>query len=100
MGGGGPCEPLWEEYRESRRCSRDTYPESYITKYASIRRQRGGRDPVRATVRGRARLTRKKAFSSQAWQLRTKRPVNSQGHEVVSQGHEVVNRTLMTKTND
>ena len=23
---------------ESRRCSRDTYPESYITKYTSIRR--------------------------------------------------------------
>ena len=22
---------LWEGYRESRRCSRDTYPESYIT---------------------------------------------------------------------
>ena len=25
--------PLWEGYRESGRCSRDTYPESYITKY-------------------------------------------------------------------
>ena len=24
---------VWEGYRESRRCSRDTYPESYITKY-------------------------------------------------------------------
>jgi len=24
---------LWEGYHESRRCSRDTYPESYITKY-------------------------------------------------------------------
>jgi hypothetical protein len=23
----------WEGFRESRRCSRDTYPESYITKY-------------------------------------------------------------------
>ena len=23
----------------SRRCSRDTYPESYITKYTSVRRQ-------------------------------------------------------------
>ena len=23
---------FWEGYRESRRCSRDTYPESYITK--------------------------------------------------------------------
>ena len=27
--------PLWEGYRESRRCSRDTYPESYITKYTT-----------------------------------------------------------------
>ena len=26
-------------YHESRRCSGDTYPESYITKYTSIRRQ-------------------------------------------------------------
>ena len=29
---------LWEGSHESRRCSRDTYPESYITKYTSIRR--------------------------------------------------------------
>ena len=28
---------LWEGYHESRRCSRDTYPESYITQYTSIR---------------------------------------------------------------
>ena len=28
---------LWVGYRESRKCSRDTYPESYITKYTSIR---------------------------------------------------------------
>ena len=28
-----------EGYHESRRCSRDTYPESYITKYTRIRRQ-------------------------------------------------------------
>ena len=28
----------WEGCRESTRCSRDTYPESYITKYTSIRR--------------------------------------------------------------
>jgi len=27
----------WEGYRGSRRCSRDTYPESYITKHTSIR---------------------------------------------------------------
>jgi hypothetical protein len=25
-------------YHESRRCSRETYPETYITKYTSIRR--------------------------------------------------------------
>ena len=31
--------PFWEGYRESRWCSRDTFPESYITKYTSIRRQ-------------------------------------------------------------
>jgi len=28
----------WEGYHESRRCSRDTHPESYITNYTSIRR--------------------------------------------------------------
>jgi len=27
--------PLWEGYHESRRCSRDTYPESHITKYTT-----------------------------------------------------------------
>ena len=26
---------LWEGYRERRRCSRDTYPESYITNYTN-----------------------------------------------------------------
>jgi hypothetical protein len=30
--------PLREGCRESRKCSRDTYPESYITKYTGIRR--------------------------------------------------------------
>ena len=29
--------PLWEGYRESRRCSRASYPESYITKNTRIR---------------------------------------------------------------
>ena len=29
---------LWEGYHESRRCSRDTYPESCIIKYNSIRK--------------------------------------------------------------
>jgi len=28
--------PLWEGYHESRRCSRDTYPESYITEYTLV----------------------------------------------------------------
>ena len=28
----------WKGYLESRRCSRDTYPESYIIKYTGIRR--------------------------------------------------------------
>jgi len=28
--------PLWEGYHESRRCSRDTYPETHITKYAKV----------------------------------------------------------------
>ena len=29
--------PLWEGYHEGRRCSRDTYLESYITKFTRIR---------------------------------------------------------------
>ena len=36
--------------RESRKCSRDTYPESYITKYTSIRRL----NPKPLQVRDRA----------------------------------------------
>jgi len=32
------CDRLWEGFRESQTCSRDTNPESYITKYTSIRR--------------------------------------------------------------
>ena len=35
-----PIRSLSEGYHESRRCSRDTYPESYITKYTSIRRKK------------------------------------------------------------
>ena len=27
---------FWKGFRESRRCSRDTYPESYITKYTLV----------------------------------------------------------------
>ena len=30
--------PLWEGFRESRKCSRDTYPESYITQYTGKQR--------------------------------------------------------------
>ena len=36
-----PCDRFREGCRESRRCSRDTYPESYITKCTSKRRQIG-----------------------------------------------------------
>jgi len=38
----------WEGYHESRRCSRDTYPESYITKYTSIRRQNECQENMKA----------------------------------------------------
>ena len=31
----------WEEFRESRRCSRDTYPESYITEYTFVYEEKG-----------------------------------------------------------
>ena len=27
---------LWEGFHESRRCSRDTYPDSYVTEYIPI----------------------------------------------------------------
>ena len=36
--GSTDSRPLWEGYRESRKCSRDTFLESYITTYTSIRR--------------------------------------------------------------
>ena len=36
----------WEGCRESRRCSRVAFPESYITKYTGIRRLIRGSDPV------------------------------------------------------
>ena len=45
---------LWEGYCEGRRCPRDTYPESYITKYTSIRRQQ--RDGERGHGHGRRPL--------------------------------------------
>ena len=32
-----PTQQSREEYHESRKCSRDTFPESYITMYTSIR---------------------------------------------------------------
>ena len=32
-----PASEMKEGFHESRRCSRDTYPESHITKYTSIR---------------------------------------------------------------
>ena len=30
-------EGMWQGYHESRKCSRDTHPESYITRYTRIR---------------------------------------------------------------
>jgi len=42
LGAGKNPGPLWEGCRESRRYSRETYPESYITKYTSIRRNEPG----------------------------------------------------------
>ena len=42
-----PRGGLWEGYHESRRCSRDTYPESYILKYTSIRRKPHALNPKR-----------------------------------------------------
>ena len=41
---------LWEGCRESRRCSRHTYPESYITEYTSIPRQQKTVDSGTSTV--------------------------------------------------
>ena len=49
-----------ERYRESRRCSRDAYPESNITKYTSIRRKPPN-DPEESGS---------SAFSMCAWGLR------------------------------
>ena len=47
--------PLWEGYHESSRCFRDTYPESYITKFTSLRstnasREAAGSDQKRETA--------------------------------------------------
>ena len=46
---------IWEGYHERGRCSRNTYPESYITKYTSIRRENhvwvgGDRSPPTMSV--------------------------------------------------
>ena len=38
---------MWEGCRESRKCSRDTYPESYITNYTSINIYRREKPPLR-----------------------------------------------------
>jgi hypothetical protein len=42
---------LWDWYRESRRYSRDTYPQLYITKYGSIRGETRGCGWVQADWR-------------------------------------------------
>ena len=56
--------PLWEGGRESRTYSRDTYPESYITKYAVAPRARsvsssllGPVDPSSRVLCGRLKFT-------------------------------------------
>ena len=41
---------LWEGFRESRRCSRDTYPESYITENILIYEENGRAVP-RAAIK-------------------------------------------------
>jgi len=38
----GSTDFHWEGYHESRRCFRDTYPESYIARYTNIRRESHG----------------------------------------------------------
>ena len=53
---------LWEGYLDSRICSRDTYPESYIPKFTSIRRLEVDRDTFserecpRSVLRGHSLL--------------------------------------------
>jgi len=46
-------DELWEGCRESRRCSRDTYPESYISKNTSIRRKQWQTSRMLVLVRQR-----------------------------------------------
>ena len=48
-----------EGYRASRRCSRDTYLESYITKYTNIRRLVGGSKRVSIFPRYRESVPRR-----------------------------------------
>ena len=50
--------PLWEGCRESRRCSRDTYPESYITEYTLVYEEKNGVCPATSKWTGVAREVR------------------------------------------
>ena len=48
-------DSLWAGFRESRKCSRDTYPESYITKFTTYtrdgyRHSHGGEGAVEVRV--------------------------------------------------
>ena len=44
----------WKEYHESRRCSRNTYPESNITKNTGIRRLKQVNEQVMSIMAGAA----------------------------------------------
>ena len=48
----GSTDFHWEGYRESGRCSRDTCPESYITKYTSTRTQSWVREVCKERRKG------------------------------------------------
>ena len=41
-----------EGYRENRRCSRDTFPESYITEYTTMRRYHRSTSSTRSSSTG------------------------------------------------
>ena len=55
--------PLWEGCRESRRCSRDIYPGSYITKYATYTNLKPVISPLLALGSGR-QMTGERQYKS------------------------------------
>jgi hypothetical protein len=46
--------PSWEVSRESRRCSRDNFPDSYITEYVLIYDDKNVQDTERGRLEGGA----------------------------------------------